>query len=327
MSKGDRVTRTAYNNLQTQVSSIMGVGSNQSGYGQDSVSRQANIGEIISSTLLTSLRTDMVKAWTHQTNTAAVDNYLIGPPNLKLYQSNDVVTDFITQYSDFINNATTGILARRALANAAQLTAGISVTNTQRTTAWGGAAQAQVVSHTVTLTFGGYTQGSLTVSADDHIRVFFNSGGSIQVSASRAGGTVSTKNTTWTNMLAGFGLLSFRGTSSSITGVLNSGGTLSSATGFYSLTVGAGLTTLLSQPGPAGVYAENDYIIAVSRPTTNTLVFTVTFRDDDVGDQTGIGAAVDEQVDGTLTSIVQCTRASGANVDVPAPSGSATAIA
>jgi hypothetical protein len=327
MSKGDRITRSAYNTLQTQVAGIMGVGSGQSGYGQNLVSRQANIGEVITSSLLNELRTDMAKAWTHQTNTGVSDTLLIGPPNLKLYQSGDVVTDFVTQYSDFINNATTGILTRRALFNAAQMQPGIALTTATRSTAWGGAAQVQVISTTITVTFGGYTQGSTTISSTDHPRVFFNAGGSIQISAARSGGTASTKNTTWSNMLSGPGVLSFRGTSTTITGTLNSGNILADTTGFFNLTVGAGLTTIMSQPGPAGVYAENDYVIQVRRPANNTLEFVITFRDDDAGDQTGLGPAVDETVDGTLTVTAQTTRPSGSNVDVPAPTASATALA
>lgn len=327
MSKGDRITRSAYNTLQSQVAGILGLGSGQSGYGQSVISRAANVGEVISAPLLSQLRTDMAKAWTHQTNTGVVDNFLVGPPNLKLYQSGDVVTDFVTQYSDFINNATTGIFTRRALFNAAQMTAGISLSSAQRTTSWGGASQVQVISTTITVTFGGYTQGSLTVPAADHARVFFNAGGSIQLSATRTGGSGGSKNTTWSNMLTGPGAVSFRPTSTTIAGSLNSGGTVASSTGFFNLTVGAGLTTIMSQPGPAGVYAENDYIIQVRRPANNTLEFVVTFRDDDVGDQTGLGPPVDESVDGTLTVTAQCTRASGSNVDVPAPTATSTAIA
>jgi len=326
MSKGDRITRNSYNALQTQVAGLMGVGSGTTGYGQALVSRQANIGEVITATLLSVLRTDMAKAYAHQRNVAVVDSAVVGPPNLKLYVSGDVVSDFITQYTDFINNGSTGILANKDLANAAQLQANISISNTQRSTVWGGSAQVQAVSHTVTVTFGGYTQGSLTVSAADHARVFFNGGGSIQVSASRSGGTASSKNTIWSNMLSGIGNLSLRAISSTLSGSLNPSGSVATSVGFFNLTVGAGATTLLTQTGPTGVYAENDYIVQVRRPSTNTIEFIITFRDDDAGDQTGLGAPVDEPVDGTLTSLIQCTRPFGSNVDVPAPTASSTAI-
>jgi hypothetical protein len=335
MSKGDRINRDLFNLLQSQAASLMGVGSGQTGYGQQVLSRQINVGEIISASLFNNLRTDLAKAFGHQLNQLVVDqnpdpNNLSSPfnfpPNLVLLESGDIVAfSFLDQFNNFINDPTVGVLARKDLAAAAQLST-TGLTSTPRTTAWGGASQAQTISHTVTVTFGGYTQGSLTVTAADHARCFFNAGGSIQLSASRSGGTVSSKNTTWSNMLSGFGVLNFRASTSNITGTLNTGGTLSSSIGFFDLTVGAAAVTLMNQTGPTGVYAENDYNVTVSRPTTSTLAFTITFRDDDAGDQTGLGPPVDEQVDGTLTSVVQVTRPSGSNVDVPAPTGSATAL-
>lgn len=326
MAKGDKITASRFNAIRATTIGIMGVGSGQTGYGQAVVSTAAVSGQAISSTVFNNLRTDMGKAYTHQTNSAIVNAAASvvanqNPPNLELITgSTQISEDILTQYENFVNNVTTGINARKAVAAAAQLDTAVS-TSTTRTTAWGGTSQVQTVSHTVTLTFNGYTQSTLTVSSADHIRCFFNAGGKILVTASRTGGTASAKNTTWSSMLSGFGTLSFGSTASTISGSVNAGGSVNSSLGFFGLTVGAAATTLLSQPGTAGVYAENDYIVQVSRPTTNTLAFTITFRDDDTGDQTGIGAPVDESVDGTLTSTVSITRPAGASVDVPAPSG------
>jgi len=103
-------------------------------------------------------------------------------------------------------------------------------------------------------------------------------------------------------------------------------------TGFFQLVTGStNYTQIFRTTGPTtpnNKYVENDYIIKVRRPTASTLEFVITFRDDDAGDQTGIGSAVDEEVTGTLTSLVRCTRPSGTggNVDVPAPTGVATAL-
>ena len=43
------------------------------------------------------------------------------------------------------------------------------------------------------------------------------------------------------------------------------------------------------------------------------------YEDNDVGDQTGVGAAVDENVKGTLTSALTYVRATGTNVSTTAP--------
>ena len=79
--------------------------------------------------------------------------------------------------------------------------------------------------------------------------------------------------------------------------------------------------TIFTKTG-SGNYAENDYNIA-ARYSGNNLQFRIQFRDDDTGDQQGgykAGAAVDEAVGGTLQSVVQHRRATGSNVETPAPS-------
>lgn len=329
MAKGDRITASRFNAIRNNVVRVMGVGSGEEGYGQQTLSQVVVPGQSITSTIFNNLRTDIAKAYSHQTGEFVVNtnaNELVSstllPPNLDLVDGSTQITNaLLVQYENFAAN----ILTNRSLANVGQLTSGV-VSNQQRTTAWGGASQTQSVSHTVTLTFNGYTQGSLTVSGADHARAFFNAGGTIDITASRSGGTVSTKNTTWTNMLSQFGTLRFGAASTSITGSTNTGGSVGSSVVFTSLTVGGAAQQMLFQPGPSGVYAENDYVVTVSRPTSDTLAFTITFRDNDDGDQTGLGDEVDENVDGTLTSSISVTRPFGDNVDIPSPTASSTTL-
>lgn len=334
MAKGDRITAQRFNDLRAKVLRTMGTGTGTEGYGQALLSTPVIPGQQLSSTTFNNLRTDAAKAYAHQTNasvvnTAASDGNAASllPPNLELVTTQTQISNaLLTQYDNFANN----ILANRAAAAAGQLTSA-TITTTQRSTAWNG-----VISHTVTLTFGGYTQGSLTVSAADHIRVFFNAGGRLTVSASRTGGTANTKNTTWSNMLSGFGTLSIGASNTTITGAVNSPGSTNSAVSFASLGIGAAAQTLMTQVGPTGVYSDNSYIIQISRPTTNTMTFTIIFRDDDIGNRPPVGPPpfgpppfgplVDENIDGILTSIVGSTRPFGSNVDVPAPSGAATGL-
>lgn len=328
MAKGDRITATRFNAARTTAVRVMGVGTGNEGYGQQVVSSTVSPGQQISSSFFNNLRTDIVKAYTHQTNSDAVNTIAnenvpstLQPPNLQIVSGGTITNALVTQYENFANN----IFANRAAAAPAQLTE-TTITTTQRTTNWGGTAQVQVLTHTVTLTFNGYTQSGLTVSAADHARVFFNAGGQINITASRTGGTSDNKNTTWSNMLSGFGTLSFRNTGTTISGSLNPTGSVTNI-GFVNLTVGGASQQILFQPGPAGVYAENDYNVRVSRPTSNTLAFIIEFRDDDVGDRPvpspppPFGPLVDETVTGTLSSIVRANRPFGVNVDVPAPTG------
>ena len=171
------------------------------------------------------------------------------------------------------------------------------------------------------------------------MRCFFNAGGSIDIQSTRTGGTTTgtppIKNNVWSDDILGrVGKLSFKSNTTSISGAgVNAGGSVATSTGWHSgsITFGGAAVTLVTNPGPAGFYLENDYIITVQKLTNgglnNQLQFVLTFRDDDVGDQKGgtlPGPAVDEPVDGTLTVAVTCTRPFGANVDVPAPTGTAT---
>lgn len=345
MSKGTRITVAAFNNLQTTVNSIMGP--NTGGYGQLLSSVPAAVNTPVRADQWNALRSDMAKAYGHQTGSATADQLAItnpNPPNLQVIGSSTSISDAILiQYSNFSTN----INNNRAAVVASQLTPNVAITSTQRTANWGGATD--VISHTVTLTFNGYTQGggALTVSPANHAAYFFNAGGFIQLSAAfvPTSAPVGSKNAMWETLLAQFNQINFRSTTTTALGGFNTsvigsteGGTgptadsttpgVASTVGFDSLTIGAAaFTQIFRTTGPgASRYIENDYIIKVRRPTASTLEFVITFRDDDAGDQTGLGAPVDEEVTGTLTSIVRCTRPSGANVDVPAPTGVATAL-
>jgi hypothetical protein len=324
---GTRATAQDYNNIQAVISSVMGIGTGTTGYGQPIASSPVSQSTTMTSTQWDQLRDDLTKARVHQTNTGvSTASTTLGSPWQTLFDvtPSTVVQEAIRlQYQDFADN---GVNANRAVVAAAQTTSGVSLTSTTRGTNWGTSALGASITHTVTLTFAGYTSGSLTVPAADHIRCFFNAGGSIQITASRTGAAATTKDTDWTNMLSGFGTLNFRASSTNITGGVNAGGSVGSAVGFQTLTIGAAASNILTQSSSVTQYAENRYLVGVSRPTANTLAFTITFTDNDAGDQTGLGPPVDEPVTGTITSSCLCTRPSGANVDVPAPTGSATAL-
>jgi hypothetical protein len=106
------------------------------------------------------------------------------------------------------------------------------------------------------------------------------------------------------------------------------------ALGFYNLTSTA--KTLVEQTGYLTNYAQNRYTITGSVNTANNssggatvITLVVVFRDADVGDQTGQGAAIDESVTGTLTASVTPFYGTGSNVSSLSyiPSVSATALA
>lgn len=310
---GSTISVTVYNNLYNTIAPILGVGSGESGYGQVLASSPLVAGTVITAAQWDNLRTDLIKARVHQTNDTITDGTAIGSPwrQLKDINAGDpIIGSYDTQYLDFANAVASSkdSIATGQFSPAAAITGGVA----SRTTAWNG-----TVTTTATVTFAGYTVGSLTVSDADHARCFFNAGGKINITADRNGGaTNNTKDTDWSNML---GLaLKFGAASSSYTGTLYGAptGTVNTGLGFRSLTVGAAATAFATQCGSGGTYTENRYTVTVSRPTAATLAFVITFADNDVGD--GSGTEIDEDVTG-LRSIITVDRPSGSSVDVPAP--------
>ena len=331
--RGTRATATDYNAIQSTVSSILGVGAGTTGYGQPVSSAQVAAGATIAVAQWTTLRNDLGKCRVHQTNSALIDGLASVSANrgtpwqtLQLINSSTTISEDIRdQYNQF----STGINTNRAVAAAGQLTPGTALVSSSRSASWGGTALAQSVSHVFTVTFAGYTSGSLTVSAADHMRCFFNAGGSIQIAASRTGTAANTKDGDWATMLAastGVNVINFSNTATALTApnTLNAGATINSGFGFASTT--STPTAIVTQTSSLSKYAENRYIVSVARPTTNTLQFTVLFQDNDTGDRpvpsppAPFGPLIDEPVTGTLATTITCTSPTGANVAIPAPS-------
>ena len=334
---GTRASAADFNAIQSVISSVMGLGTGTTGYGQGIASTAVSANSLISETQWDNLRSDLTKARVHQTGVAvATGSTASGSPWQTLFDvtSSTVLSEAIRfQYQDFVDN---GVNPNRLAVAASQLTPNVVLSTTTRGPGanWGSPGNI-AISHTITVSFGGYTSGSLTVSAADHARCFFNAGGSIQIRASRTGTAATSKDTDWTNMLgngtinSGFGDFTLRAATSTFTGSLNpvAGFTFPSSTGWATMSSNAGApTNFITQGSSISQYAENRYTINAHK-TASTIVFVITFRDADVGDQTGLGPAVDELVTGTITSTCLCTSPSGSNVSVPAPTASGTAIA
>ena len=177
-----------------------------------------------------------------------------------------------------------------------------------RTTSWGSAVN-PTVTHAFTIDF--------TTSAN--ARYYFNSGGNIQMSASRSGGTVSTQNTNWTTLLSSIGTISFNYNSTVRSGT---GGTGSSI-GFYNLTTTN--QTVFTGSG-TGSYSTNTYTVLmrcdVASNTTGTARYvyvTINFTDTHTN-------TFSDSVDGTLTSTIARRRATGTHVVATAPTASNTTL-
>jgi hypothetical protein len=336
MAVGSRATTADYNNVQTSISNILGVGTGTSGYGQTLASAQVSPGAVITAAQWNNLRSDLARARMHQTGNAVTDGLASNSANrgspyqvLQVITSSTTISDSIRdQYTQF----SAGTNSQRDLA--IELTPNIALLGSQPSVAgsWGGTSLQQSRSIVITATFSGYG----AISATNHARAFFNAGGALQFTTSRTGTAANSKDTDWTSMLSGIGEFYFRNSSSSLlSGSYNSGGSIATGTGYSTLpATGAGVnggTNLLVQTSSASKYAENRFYIAAKKVNAYTLEFTFSYQDLDVGDLPAgsppppYGPLVDEPVTGTIGIIARYTQPTGSNVSVNAPTGAAGA--
>jgi len=311
VSVGDTITAAQYNGLQSRVATIMGVGSGNEGYGQTLSSAQVAVSNTVTATQMDNLRTDLNKANNHQLGTnASIGNIaagdIIGADASGLNISS--LTDIDKGFNDY-DAAVSSIEANRYAIDAGNSSVEAAITST-RTTNWNG-----IIDHVFTVTFA---------SANDR-RYFFNSGGEIRFSANLSGQS-GAKSDDWATLLSNMGTIKFNHTETTATGT-GTGTTI----GNYDLT--SVYQTIFTKTG-SGNYAENDYNIAAKETSTTVIDFRIQFRDDDTGDQVlpgsenpgdvdGVivpGPAVDEDVNGNLTSTIQQLRATESNVSVASPS-------
>ena len=290
------ILATDYNSIQSKVALVLGTGLETTGYGQTVLSSQVPIRSNITVAQWSNLKTDLLKARQHQTG-SDLNSALTLPT--KLINITDADRLAYAQMADEITLASNRLI--KPPINQATREALVPVQ--QRTSPWNG-----TLTHTITITFPNV----------DAARYFFNSGSQIEFSAERFGGTNNSKNNTWTSMFSsppssGMGVIAFNYNSTTNTGT----GVASTSIGWYQLLAEDQL--IFQKNAPTGDYADNKYFIFAKRPQPNVLVFTIRFSDQSV-------QLIDEDVDGTLNSIVQVYRASGNNVSVPAPAASTSGI-
>lgn len=353
VATGGIINKSEFVALSDRLVAVLGNGSGQTGYGQyvpSAFSALRNAGTpIIEPLHWNQLRFDINKAYNHQTGgnsgiTTIDDGAIIGADasgtsvtrisgdTFSINGTNTLegINDFDSKISDIESSANS------IAAGQFDLTTGRQAVNSSRTTPWGVNNINIMVYSEFTVEFeGGYTTTnssgtSMTASASDHRRHFFNAGGEIRLSAALTGTTA--KDTDWGTMLGNMGQVIFgknattNGTGTGrardgSTNVDNAGG-IESALGNYQATTGYQL--IFQKNGSQAEYAENLVAIYVKRNNAGTiLTFLFEFYDNDSGDQTGSGPGVDENVlasGGTHTCGLDFKRPNASNgVDIPAP--------
>lgn len=290
VASGGPINADDYNLLHDRVALILGTGSGQYGYGQPlSSSRvvasnypaQPSVGDYVTAEQLADLRSDIEKCWIHQTTAPfTLGNIAVGDEiTAGSLAGSDTKTH--NQYVYYVNEIDDNRLPTTSI-NPNEMTTTAGKRSSILSAGWNGTRN-----FVFTVDFG---------SVNDR-RYFFNTGGEIRINLSHAytGGEAKTLN--WQTM------------------VTNAPDPITCGYSIHSNLTSA-WTNLYTATG-SGVYAENDLIVRVKAlDPSYQLQFEVRLQDDDTGDQTGVGAAVDENVQGTITCTVDEFIATGSAASI-----------
>lgn len=281
MASGDIISATDYNTIQTKINSVVGTGSGSFGYGQTVNSSQVAAGNTVTKTQWDALRYDVVNALLHQTGVG---------PTIATVNVGDVI-----RYGAANPNFQYNTLADTATSNRFNIGSGRFFTQVLQTT-----------SRTASWTSAVSTTATVTFNTAEQARFFFNSGGKVRFTSSRSGGSSSSQNNSWSNVLTTAGTQAFSASGTSVN--------------FYNLTSTYQTYYLVSSSSP---YSANTYRIEAScnvsnnsSGTANVLNFRITwsdaYRDPDAvaGRPESLNPPTDV-VDGTLSLTIDELRATG----------------
>ena len=271
---GQKIESGDYSTIKQKVDLVLGVGSGQSGYGQTTTSPTVSTGNTISAADWIALRNDIAKVYQHQTggtlggvaetSTSYSGSNLVSPQS-RVTVISEAIRGQFNYMADRITtnkfNAGSGQLADTTL---------VSGTSNQP---WN-----NVLTQTVTVTF----------ASSNAARYFFNAGGKIRASANTNGGTSTTKDQSWTTLLAGIGEVAI------------------DYSNFYGLTTND--SQIVKTNSSVGAYTSNYYKLSArvdNASTPSVLTLTINFADDAVGPP-------DDNVDATITSTVKASTPTGA---------------
>lgn len=319
VATGTIIAASDFNTIQSLVNQVLGVNAGGAlyGYGQNVSSAQVSQYAKITVTQWNNLRTDILRCRQHQTGTDLSASLTTPNTTIKL--------DHLDREAYLAMMQTAALDANRLITPpGTPIAQGVfanvlSTGNQVKTTPWNG-----TITQTVTVTFPGYTLTSGTVSGADHARCFFNAGGHFEISSSLTGGTsatAGTKDNSWATLLSGMGTIYLNRTNTTCTGT----GT-TYAVGWSTLT---SVDQQIFQKDVGSGYTPNRYRIFAKAPSASQVIFTIYWEDLSVGTpfpNANPAWDVDENVTGTLTSIVGVWRPTGTNVTISAPDAVSTTL-
>ncbi len=276
MSTPRTINRDDFNNLRSQIVAILGTGTGSRGYGQ-AVSSSAlpppPATVTVDDVQWDQLYLDLVNIIIHQTgNTPTLPN--IGEGDVIRLGASFPLSSYETATANADANRFNIALSRGTVTSRGSVS---------YSTAWVNQAQSIV---------------TVAFPNADAARYFFNSGGKIRFSSSRAGGSSSAQNNSWTNLLSSIGTISFSANSA--------------VSNFYTLT---GSFTTFYVSSASTPYSANNFRIEARCDIANnsnggatTVYFRISWEDSYVDLQP---LPPNDQVDGVLTLSVEELKATG----------------
>jgi hypothetical protein len=192
-----KIVTADYNDIRNKVVSVLGAGSGNFGWGQDSRINSSAVaeGNRVTVNEWTNLRFDIINAYRHVYGTNPTMSTPVAGNTIR-YSSTfipDTGAQDVPQkqYDDWINN----VIANRF------------------TVAAGESATTSVISNSSTENWS--SQRTCVIGFNfanaNEARYFFNSGGRIRVSSARSGGDSTAQNSSWTSLLSAAGTITFGG--------------------------------------------------------------------------------------------------------------------
>ena len=288
---GSKVEYLDYNQIQTIVNNVFGVGSGDSGYGQTVTSSQVAQHSLVTVTQWNSLRNDLLKARQHQSGVDESGN--LGLPTLDIRLSDADRAAYLSM-ANLINN-------NRTIAPPSGEASFVTLITSNRSSGWNG-----TVNQTLTIEFG----------TANNLRWFFNSGGNFQLSSTLTNfattGDSRLVNESWDVLLRNMGIIKLTNSSTTNTGT----GTPATNIGYANLTSTNQLIFSKLVEG-GNQYTPNQYDLYARISGGSALVLTPTWSYTDAGNDGTY--RVFEPVIGTLNSFCQMYIATGTNVAVAYP--------
>ncbi len=287
----DKISKTDYNNIRNKVAKVLGTSLTSDstyGYGQVVQSTEVTESNRITVNHVANLRYDIINAWVHLNGSAPALVSVVEGDTIRY----DLTTAPVSQFDTFANTLTTNRLSSPH--SSQRITSNKGTTSTTWPGLYG-SAWTTLATCTITVSF----------SSAEKARHFFNSGSTISFSSSQSGGSGTSQNTSWRNLLASVGTQSWGGNTP------GAGVSPGDGQNFYRCTNTLNLWYSASASSPYGsnsykIYARTPFVANNSTGTANVIEFKIEFVDGHVG----LGGGPDS-VDGTFTIAAETLEAFG----------------